>query len=248
MNNKGLKRFIALLASLGIIFGGYTLAKRGIGGGGGDTDYTEDYSDYSEETTEKPTEVQDEFISYSEAINIAEQNMPDNAQYHDYRDGDAGEFKELTAEQVAPAIVLYGNDGQEEEKIAKELYVNYNEANNSIDPKSIYDALVGFLACGGDPAAIMPNSKSIKELSRLIKSGVGYPEINAKIEAIAKNDTARAEVVAITTAVANVKNMAANYEHLKLRYNDLNNSQNAIAAIIAQYLESYGVEPTVKTK
>lgn len=186
------------------------------------------------------TEVQDNFIDYEEALEIAKNNTPANATYHDYRQGDASEFIELTAEQEAVAIVLFGNE--DENKVSEELIEHYTEENNSTDPKSALDYATGFINSGGKVSVLSPNSPEIKDLVKLIESGADFSEINARISKIVEKGTAKEEVLALLVAIANMENI--NTEDLEAIFEEFKNATNFVLSQANEANEQNGVENT----
>jgi|GEM_PF-6213882 len=193
-------------------------------------------------TTEQvtTTAIQDEFISYAEALELAKKSMPEVVKYHDYRK-ERNIEDTLLPEQLATAIVLFGNEDKDE--IAIELIKNYNETNNSTDPKSIMDYATGFVGFGGNIDVLLPNSQKIAYLAKLIKSGASDSEIANQIIEILKSGTSREKTIAVLSGIKKKIIDFENYEYEDV-LERFGNETNDILSDINGALEQQGVNNT----
>lgn len=182
------------------------------------------YSDTTESTTIETTIPENNFISYQEALEIAKNNMPKDANF--------------TIEELAVAIVFWSNE--DSKKVAEELKKCFTKENNSTSPETALKTVAMYLGLGGKLSVLSENNK-LKELDKL-KESSAYSKINDKILYIAKEGTAKEEVLALLFGLTDMKNI--NTEELKKKFEEKGNAAEFVLAEANEEFEQLGIENT----
>lgn len=182
------------------------------------------YSDTTEPTTLETTIPEDSFISYTEALEIAKNNIPEGADF--------------TIEELAVAIVFWSNE--DSKKVAKELKDCFTKENNSTSPEGALKTVAMYLGLGGKISALSENNK-LKELDELKKSGA-YSAINAKILDIVNDGTAKEEVLALLFGLTDMKNIDT--DALKEIFEERGNATEYVLSQANEEFEQLGIENT----
>lgn len=182
------------------------------------------YSNTTESTTIETTIPEDNFISYTEALEIAKNNMPEGADF--------------TIEELAVAIVFWSNE--DSKKVAEELKGCFTKENNSTSPEAALKTVAMYLGLGGKLSVLSENNK-LEELDELKKSSA-YSTINDKILDIVKDGTAKEEVLALLFGLTDMKNI--NTDELKVIFEERGNAAEFVLSQANEEFEQLGIENT----